>query len=231
MINIITSFYICKLKDKNVNERNDELIESLTKNLKSQYVNRIHLFIEDIESLEKIEELFGDYISNTKIRMIIRNKQPLYSDFFEYANAYLKNKICMITNSDIYLNSVQKDLINYLEKKSNVLYALTRHEHDLSCKLIDKYQGSHDSFIFKAPLIADNFIENIKITQNNWGSEAKVLQELYKNNIKIYNPCRQIVIVHLHKSDIREGDRIWVSKHSYNDPGSHHPPVNITIGN
>ena len=31
MINIITSFYICKLKEKNVNERNEELVESLKK--------------------------------------------------------------------------------------------------------------------------------------------------------------------------------------------------------
>ena len=231
MINIITSFYICKLKEKNVNERNEELVESLKKNIESQYVEQIHLFVDDDESLLRIENLFGNYISNEKIIIINNGKQPLYSDFFDYANNNLKNKICMITNSDIYLHSVDKNLIYYLRQKSNILYALTRHEYDMSCKLINRYQGSHDCFIFNSPLITKNFIENIQFTQNNWGSEAKVLQELYKNGVKIYNPCRQIIIVHLHKSEVREEERIWVSKHSYDDPGSHHPPVHISVEN
>ena len=46
MINIITSFYICKLKEKNVNERNEELVESLKNNIESQYVEQIHIFVD-----------------------------------------------------------------------------------------------------------------------------------------------------------------------------------------
>jgi hypothetical protein len=95
----------------------------------------------------------------------------------------------------------------------------------MSCPLINRYQGSHDSFVFKSPLLPDNFINKITFTQHNWGSEAKLLQELYKNNIKIFNPCKQIIIVHLHKSEIREEDRQWIARHSYDDKGSNHPPV------
>lgn len=227
MINIITSFFVCKIKNTNIEERNNELTTTLIKNIESPFVEKIHLFIDDDESYDKLKELFNSYLENEKIVIIEKGKKPLYSDFFYYANNSLKNKICMVTNSDIYINRVDEKLI--INLPSNTIYALTRHEYDMSCPLINRYQGSHDSFIFKSPLLPKDFIDNLKFTQHNWGSEAKLLQELYKHNIKIFNPCKQIIIVHLHKSDIREENRKWIAHHSYDDKGSNHPPVIIDL--
>ena len=201
MINIITSFFVCKIKNANIEERNNELTNALLKNVESPFIEKVHLFVDDEESYDKLKELFISYLENEKIVIIEKGKKPLYSDLFEYANKSLKNKICMVTNSDIYLHSIDEKIITNLPSKS--IYALTRHEYDMSCPLINRYQGSHDSFIFKSPLLSNDFIDKITFTQHNWGSEAKLLQELYKNNIQIFNPCKQIVIVHLHKSEIR----------------------------
>jgi len=111
----------------------------------------------------------------------------------------------MITNSDIYIKECDLNILNKLND-NNTVFALTRFEYDMSCPLIKKYEGSHDCFIFKSP-INDSFVNNIQHVQHVWGSENVVLYELKNAGINIYNPCIQIKIVHLHKSDLRETNR------------------------
>ena len=225
MINIITSFFISKLKNANIEFRNKELVEALDKNVKSPFVDTIYLFVDDEQSMEKLNSTFGQYINN-KIIVISVGKQPLYYDLFHYALTHLKEKICMVTNSDIYISSCELPLLEKLQNDANLLYALTRHEYDMSCPLINDYHGSHDSFIFKSPL--NNIsIESLRFPQNVWGSENKLISELYKQRIVIKNPCKQIQIVHLHQSQIREENRIWISCHQSNNAEVHFPPVTL----
>lgn len=199
MINIITSFYICRLNSELNNERNNELQQCLKYNIENPLIEKIHLFLDDEDAHNYIQ-----HINSNKIKIIEIGKKPLYSDLFAYANNNLQNKICMITNSDIYLKECDLQILNAVNY--NTVYALTRYEHDMSCPLIQKYQGSHDSFIFRSPL-SNSFIDKVQHVQHVWGSENVLLYELAKANILIYNPCYQIKIVHLHKSDLRENNR------------------------
>ena len=223
-INIITSFFLSHIIDPNIQNRNNELIKIIYIHIHSPHVDKIYLYIDDDISYNKLKELFQSRLDDGKIIIIEIGKQPLYSDLFKYANESLQGKICMITNSDIYIHECDNRLINMLPTTPNLLFALTRHEHDMSCPLINNYMGSHDCFIFNSPLNGD-FIKNIEFTQNNWRSENKLLRELVKENIKILNPCNQIQIVHLHNSDIREKDRIWIiDDYSNEDPNCHSIP-------
>jgi hypothetical protein len=111
----------------------------------------------------------------------------------------------MVTNSDIYLSECDLNILKKLDD-NNTLFALTRHEQDLSCPLIDNYAGSHDCFLFKS-LTVKNFINNIQHPQNVWGSENVVLYELKNEGSNLYNPCKQIKIVHLHATNLRNSDR------------------------
>jgi hypothetical protein len=225
MINIITSFFISKLVNPRIEFRNQELVNALLKNVSSPFVETVHLFVDDEISMRKLTALFADSINSKKINIISVGKQPLYYDLFAYA-LNLKDKICMVTNSDIYIDSCETALIDRLNNEPTLLYALTRHEYDMSCPLINSYQGSHDSFIFKSPL--NNIsIETLKFPQNVWGSENKLISELYKQQIVIKNPCKQIKIVHLHQSAIREQNRITISHHTYDNPSVHFPPVHL----
>jgi hypothetical protein len=184
------------------------------------------LFVDDTQSYYKLFSIFKEYIDNGKIVIASSgNGMALYYDFFKYAITVLSGKICMVTNSDIYIHNCDINLVNNL--KENMIYALTRHEHDLSCPHINNYHGSHDSFIFRSPLNIS--IENLKFPQNVWGSEAKLLEILYNQSITIKNPCKQIIIVHLHKSNIRESSREWIAYHTCGNPGVHHPPVHIDV--
>jgi hypothetical protein len=222
MINIVTSFFISKLSRPNIAERNAELVTALQRNVESPTVESIHLFIDDESSLSKLPEVFAPALASGKIVVASKGKQPLYADLFQYANDTLNGKICMVTNSDIYIHSCESRLLDNLLGRS-VMYALTRHEYDMSCPLINDYHGSHDSFIFQSPLKIS--VEGLRFPQNVWGSENKLLAIIYNQNIQILNPCRQIQIVHLHKSQIREENRIWISCHKKENKEVHHPPT------
>jgi len=222
MINIVTSFFISKLSRHNIAERNAELVAALQKNVVSPHVDQVHLFVDDEPSMNKLKEVFADTLASGKIVVAAEGKQPLYADFFQYANDALKGKICMVTNSDIYIHSCESHLLEKLIDKP-AMYALTRHEYDMSCPLINDYHGSHDSFIFQSPLAIS--VEELKFPQNVWGSEHKLLSNIYHQKITIFNPCLQIKIVHLHKSGIREENRKWIGWHTQEDLPGHHPPT------
>lgn len=201
--NLITSFYLVENQ-----KRQNELNICLKKNIYNKYTEKIHLFLDDNISLEYLKKLIINYPIEIKKKINICkiNKQPLYSDLFKYANK-LKNKLCMICNSDIWLYSIlDKTILNKLI--TNTVFSLTRYENDLSHPLIDKYMGSHDSFIFKSPL-NPNIIKHLQFKQNTLGSENVVMYELNKHNYKIINCCYSIITVHEHKSNIRNwGKRI-----------------------
>ena len=69
----------------------------------------------------------------------------LISDVYFEEN--LQDKVCMISNSDIYLYECCLECFHKLE---NNIYALSRYEHDFSCPQITNFQGSHDVFIFNS---------------------------------------------------------------------------------
>ena len=194
-ITIITSFYVVT-KNK---ERTDELTKSLQNNINHKYVENIYLFLDNDSDNQFIKTHIKD--SENKIIIYHIGKQPLYSDLFNCANK-LENKICMVTNSDIWLypfTDISEQLIELLNKQDNIVYILTRHEYDMTTPLINNNISSHDSFIFKSN-INENIINNIKHKQNILGSEHKVKGQLLEYKYKLYNPYKDIKIIHEHKS-------------------------------
>jgi len=209
MINLISSFYLPL--DEN---RRYEIIKTLNKNINSKHISKIHLFLDNEECKEYLNANVDD--NEKKINIIEFYKQPLYSDFFTFANT-LKDDICMIANSDIWLHKIiNTKILDIL--KQNSIFALTRHEHDTSCPLITNYQGSHDAFIFKSPL-NEKLIKHIQHPQNVWGSENVLLYELNKLNYNIFNPCKGIIIVHEHKNENRDPTRIRINRGDYDGDG------------
>ena len=59
----------------------------------------------------------------------------------------------------------------------------------------------------------------IQFYQNVWGSENVLLYELIKLDYNIYNPCKDIIIVHEHQTDIRNQGRIRINMGDYDGDG------------
>jgi hypothetical protein len=210
MINIISTFYISKYSSDLDNERSKELEESLINNLNCENVEKIHLFVDDEEALDRLNLI----TNSNKIYIIGIQKQPTFFYFFQYILNHLKDKICMITNSDIYLYQCDNTLIENL-KNNKLCYALTRYEYDFTYPLIDNYGGSHDCYIFNSSFIDEKIINNhINFCQNVVGIESRIIKNFCDNGFKVLNPCKQIKIVHLHNSGLRNVGS-WVGLHRY----------------
>jgi hypothetical protein len=199
-IHIITTLVISKTGSPHDQERNTELKTALIKNIESEYVEKIHLFVDDIDAeLHLLQIVSG----NPKIHIISVGKQPTYYDFFNYILNNLPNNICMITNSDIYLHSIVPDLIDRL-KKDQFVYALTRYEEDMSSPFIDNITESFDCYIFNSVYLKRNILhEDINYYQNHLGIETRIITAFFNNAFCPLNPCYQIKIVHQHRSGLR----------------------------
>ncbi len=218
MINIITSFY-----DSKNEMRNLELLKSLTNNIESKYIKKIHLFVDNEESLELLKNATNNNIYENKIH-VIEIKKQYYNDLFKYSDNLI-NEICMIINNDIYLYDIK--IPEILNIDNDIIHAITRYESDFKSPFIDNYCGSHDCFIFKSPLkkydnsnnniffeidIVKSFIRDNCDAKNTGlfyqyynGSENIVISIFNKLGYKIFNPCFDIITVHEH------------DKNNYND--------------
>lgn len=213
MIHIISTFYISNYSSHLDNLRSQELETSFINNLSNEYIEKIHLFIDDDTALNRIKEIYNH---SDKVVVICVGKKPKYSDFFDYIINNIKDKICMITNADIYLNKLDLNLIDNLNHEK-VVYALTRYEYDMSHPLINNYGGSHDCYIFHSKFLSMKIInEHTDFFQNFPGIESHIIKSFHDDGFKIYNPCFQIQIVHLHKTELRK-HRQWIGLHSSGD--------------
>jgi hypothetical protein len=214
MINIISTFYVSKYSSNLDNLRSKELEDCLVNNISCPFVDKVHLFVDDNDALIRLKELTND---SEKIVVIDVGKKPKYNDFFNYIINNLNDKICMITNSDIYLLECD---IKVIEKLNNnkIAYALTRHEYDMSCPLINDYYGSHDCYIFNSKFINKYIINNhTDFYQNMLGIESHIVKNLCDFQFKVFNPCKQIKIVHLHRTELRKYSGNWIGLHKYGD--------------
>ncbi len=213
MINLVTSFFNILGDTNEIKERNNEYNFALMKNLESEYIKKIHLFVDNNHSINVLNNIIND---NTyykqKIVIISYEKQAFYNDFFLYSNENLVGEVVMISNSDIYIYECNNKLLEKYIVDNEYVFALTRHENIDYKPLIDDYRryASHDSFIFKSPLKDDIHMRS-NFRQNNWGSENLVISLFANNGYQLFNPCYQFKIIHCHKSDYRNDNRVRIN--------------------
>lgn len=232
MINIITTFYISKTGTIINDNRTNELFEALQKNMGNTSIKQIHLFLDDMMAYEKIQTLNKSVFFNKIIICGIKSN-PKHIDFFNYAIHKLPNEICMIINSDIYLYEIDENLLLSV-KNDKIAYALSRYEWDMTTPQINRYLGSHDGYIF-TPKHINNSLDLVNFYPNIPGIETHIIKMFVENNYKVYNPCFQIKIVHLHKSNIRNYKDNWIGLHNCGDDNHFFnsvwciPPIHLQI--
>ena len=190
----ITSFYVLPEKDAQAVQRNEELYTCLYHNLQNPHIAKIHLYVDDLKALNKALTL----PQANKIVVIGLGKQPLYADLFNYAIAHLAAATCVIANSDIYLYKCDLEVLRQL---GNTIFALSRHEADLTCAVFGF--GSHDAFMFNSQYLTPAITEHMQHVQNVAGSDDNIVNILVEQGYTLLNPCFEIMLVHLHQSNLR----------------------------
>lgn len=120
IVNLLTTLY----KSDNT-KRQLELDYAFRRNFNNSYIDKLQIWVEGDDSLipQDMQSAIGDKINSMKT-----STQPLYSDFFNYANKYLDKEIIIISNNDIYWPDESIRLLKE-HLKPGMVFSLSRHNN------------------------------------------------------------------------------------------------------
>ena len=176
--------------------RQDEINNSINKNINNKLINKIYL----------LNETDTKYPTNSdKIKNIFTNKRSTFEDSFKIGNTLQKDTIVIISNNDISFD----DTLNVLNKinLNNTVICLGRRSHKKSNKLeyFTKIGLSQDSWIFKTPIRIPN---NTNFHFGTSGCDNHIAYLLKSIGYNLINIPYDIKAEHNHSSNIRK----WLNR-------------------
>ena len=213
MIHIITQFYKVNYENcKNdlIRKRQDEITFCFKQNLLNKNVKNIHFLYEKQEDVDFLKEE-GIDLNDEKIVLFNLGCRMKYSLVLNYANEYLKNKICVYLHSDMYIYSGFNLLNNNYD--NNTVYALTSHNplkcnRQFICKCTRQFKTSKgwygvtfDGFVFKTP-IKNKVIQDADHIVHVMGAETRLICILKENGYKVICPNNILMCMHCHQTKI-----------------------------
>tara|TARA_B110000208_G_C11800958_1_gene442348 strand:- start:12166 stop:12948 length:783 start_codon:yes stop_codon:yes gene_type:complete len=201
---IITTAYYNKTRVK-------ELLKCLELNSKLSCIEKIIYFLERAPN---DDNFYAKIIKNPKIDLQIINHRPMVKEMIEYANKKYKDRVCILTNSDIYYTDSLLRLKRVDFSKCNI--ALTRYNilaHTMATSgdsypgFIVEYNGiklktmwdnglSADSWIFKLPLNMEKM--DMEFPLGTLQCDGYIHTQLLKDK-PLFNPVHTIMSIHLHE--------------------------------
>ena len=224
MVHVITQFYKVNYKNCDPNlirKRQDEITKCFKINLAHKDVEKIHFLYEYQHDVDFLEEE-GINKNHEKIVLYKLGKRMKYSLIFDYANKFLKDKICVYLHADMCIDFGFDKLNN--ENLNNKIYALTPH-NPITCnkqfmcyctkqfRTSKGYYGvSFDGFAFKSP-INQKVIEDGDHYVGMMGSESRIICILKENNYDVLCADNVLHCNHLHHVKIFSQKRgKWINR-------------------
>lgn len=185
-----------------------EYTEVFQRNLADPYIKSMHVLCEDNRALEYFSKIASPF--GSKAVFTVLGHQPTYKELMEYVKrTFSANELVCVMNGDIYFRSGTDHELIKKHLHPNFLFALTRHEitdegHTLcnlqTCPFTGG--GSCDTFIFYTP-VSDAFdMPRVDFRQNLFGAENVFMKAWQDIGYEIWNPCGDIVTLHLHAGRI-----------------------------
>lgn len=179
--------------------RQDEINNSINKNINNKFIDKIYL----------LNETDTKYATNSdKIKNIFTNKRSTFENSFKIANTLQEGTIVIISNNDISFD----DTLNILNKKTkinlnNTIICLGRRSYKNSDKLEywTKKGLSQDSWIFKTPIRIPN---NTNFHFGTSGCDHHIAYLLKYIGYNLINIPYDIKAEHNHSSNIRK----WLNR-------------------
>ena len=200
---LVTTYY----KSNDIN-RNMEINKCLYNNFKNKFIEKIYLLNDKIYDIS--------FLNNYKRKIIQKvlinkdDKKLSFQDAILFINEELKDKICILANSDIYFDNTLSKITN--RTIENNCFALLRYDEDKNGNktIFSRYgeprNDSQDSWIFRSPLLVD--YEKLNFSFGTLGCDSILCTIIKDSNINISNPCLDIVSTHLHNSNYRTYDEM-----------------------
>lgn len=213
---LIVQYYQVKYENQSqdlINKRQAEITKCLKQNINNDAIKEIHILFEsksDEEFMYK-EGINNNYPNFNKIVIYQLGSRMTYKTILNYASTYLKGKWCIYMHADLYLNTINQNIIQELNTKSeNNVYALTAH-HPINCRKNSLKCGctrqwftkqglrtpTIDGFIFKSPLNHE-LIQNVDHIVHRMGSENRMIAFFKKYGYNVVCPHLIFYTTHQH---------------------------------
>jgi len=195
--------------------RKGELDLVLERNLRNPHLEEVHILSETCGTLS----LPARAMKNPKMFVHCLPHQPTYADFFHFANIHLRGKRVVLSNADIAFTASLGKLGDHPLSSERRVLILSRWALDCGEGRLDPRgnlcwtdYGSHDTFIFRAPLPPESF-QDLEFPMNRYFAEHAVVARLVDTGFEVVNPCLDIISLHHHVSGLREwtktGEELW----------------------
>ena len=208
--------------------RVNELLECLKQNSSLPCIEKIIYFLERSSNDSNFYNILNE---NPKVDLQIIDHRPMVKEMIDYVNENYKDRVCILTNSDIYYTDSILRLKRVDFSKCNI--ALTRYnilEHTMATSgdtypgFIIDYNGiklktmwdnglSADSWLFKLPLNMEKM--DMEFPLGTLQCDGYIHTQLKKDK-PLFNPVHTIISIHLHKSwdhrsysDMKHSSRIF----------------------
>lgn len=201
-------------------KRDRELLDVLQMNLNNNLIAAIHIIFNN----DKIV----DHIMNQRLRFACKivfhkvRRNPTYEDSMIYIGKYLRHRLVVMANQDIYLGKGWNRLDFERVRKEKIMYALTRHGKKEryctmpdSCSRMTEYVGSHDAFAFvliQKPKPKD--LAQLRHKYDELGIENIIINFFDKKlRYAVINPCFVLYVYHIHCANVHSKKRTRVNKY------------------
>lgn len=198
MINLFVNFY----QDRD-ESRQQEIREALLCNIKNPRINNVYVVSTphvDLQDFEKSE----------KVKWVVHGERPTYAYLFKLANTVVKEAdITIISNIDICFDEYGLSLTEY-NLQSSVCFALSRWEEQPDgTRVLFNRADSQDAWIFKGPIRP---IGDCDFTMGRPGCDNAICHRIEAAGYTVENPSRDIKMMHVHRSGIRNYDPVVPSQ-------------------
>lgn len=188
---LLTGFY----QETNANRR-AEFEECLRLNLENNWLDEIHLFIEDpVEQGRLLAE--HPLLTAAKIRLVAHGQRTTFQEFFAYTNQHLAGRDVIIANANIFFDHTLARLTDY--DLTNRLLCLSRWDvqADVGAQFFNQPM-SQDAWIFRAPIREFRCDFHLGVP----GCDNRLAWEAEHAGLVLSNPSRSLRAYHLHLSGI-----------------------------
>ncbi|WP_164919517.1 exostosin domain-containing protein [Hansschlegelia zhihuaiae] len=184
--------------------RRSELEECLARNVDCAQIKQIILLIDD-DAVPHVE--------SAKIKILKLDHRPTYADWVKYSYSLAEDSISIIANADIYFDASVEKLKDLLSYDPTAFVAISRYDRVAGVETLHANpHWSQDAWAF-LPSAAPN------PHRDKWldfplgipRCDNKVAYVFAVYGHRVYNPCGQVKIVHLHETGLR----------TYNKRGDH----------
>ena len=175
-----------------------EIRECFERNLANPLIRRIVVFAENVPNTADY-----DFLMLPKIVIVPITERPMYRDFFSMANVSFPGQVVAVCNSDVYFDHT----LSEAEKVQHEdFWCLCRYNKITEGPNAGKHMieqggggGSYDAWIFCAPIkpFKDDILLGVI------GCDSYLAQHAEAAGLRLKNPCKSIIMRHVHASSER----------------------------